>query len=125
MSAAVMGIMVINEELTSRELIEADHQTGRTFLGRRRAGRRSCKLPARLFVSGGKRPVDCTIVDESSMGARLQLVGARASDKRSGNQTPSEFWLHFPLEKAQVKCQRVWEHNDLVGVRFWSAIQPA
>ena len=69
--------------------------------------------------------MDCTIVDESSMGARLQLVGTRASDKRSGSQTPSEFWLHFPLEKAQVKCQRIWEHNDLVGVRFWSAIQPA
>ena len=121
----MMGIMIINEEATSHELIEADHQTGRNFLGRRRADRRSCKLPARLFVSGGKRPVDCTIVDESSMGARLQLARAPVTGKRSANLTPSEFWLHFPLEKAQVRCQRVWEHNDLVGVRFWSAIQPA
>lgn len=69
--------------------------------------------------------MDCTILDESSMGARLKLVSANAANNQSGNLTPSEFWLHFPLEKVQVKCQRVWEHNDLVGVRFWSAIQPA
>ena len=125
MPAKMMGVMAIDNETTSTELIEADHQTGRSFLGRRRAGRRLCKLPARLFVSGGKRPVDCTIVDESSMGARLKLAHANVSNKQSCSQTPTEFWLHFPLEKAQVKCQRVWEHNDLVGVRFWSAIQPA
>ena len=118
-------VKVINDETVSHELIEGGPDSKRGALGRRRAGRRSCRLPARLFVSGGMKPVDCTIVDESSMGARLKLACSKLTGKQDGNRMPQEFWLYFPLEKAQVKCRRVWEGNDYIGVRFWSAIQPA
>lgn len=120
-----MGVVVINDEDISPEMIEDGDDSARSILGRRRADRRSCRLPGRVYVLGGRNSVNCTVVDESSMGARLQLASTKVPSQQNADRVPSEFWLYFPLEKVRVKCQRVWENNNDVGVRFWSTMQPA
>ncbi len=107
------------------EVMELGRQTLAPGSERRRSYRRDCQLPAIIFIPGTSMAIPCTMVDESSSGARLRLSAARVERGRSQSYVPREFWVWMSVDRCRVKCEPVWENGNKVGVRFTSVIETA
>ena len=105
--------------------IQLGRKTLATSSERRRSNRRGCQLPAIIFIPGTSMAIPCTMVEESSSGARLRLSAARVKHGRGQSYVPREFWVWMSVDRCRVKCEPVWESNDKIGVRFTSVIETA
>jgi hypothetical protein len=78
------------------------------MMEQRQFGRRTAWKSAR-FLSADGTSADCTIVEVSDGGARLQLRGMEPSQ---------EFTLLIPEDDVAVRCAIIHRDKDQVGVRY-------
>jgi hypothetical protein len=78
------------------------------MMDQRQFGRRTTYKSAR-FISTDGTFANCTIVDVSDGGARLQLRGTEPSQ---------EFTLLIPEDDIAVRCGVIHREKDQVGVRY-------
>jgi hypothetical protein len=91
-----------------------DEETKRIFqmdTDRRKAVRRTVRLPAKIATGEGGVFRDCTLVDLSDLGARLAIDQA--------DNLPDEFAIFLPpYARPFRKCRLIWRKNEHIGVEF-------
>ena len=78
---------------------------------RRQEARQRCYRPAKIKLAAGARPCDCTVVDMSDGGVRLNVEGLNV---------PDEFVLLISNDrKVQEGAYKVvWRLGNELGARF-------
>jgi len=93
------------------QLLETLARAGRAFLERRRAMRHETRCPAWIEFDDDIAPRNCTLVDVSEGGARLELV--------TPEDLPPEFSLVLIEDASHVRrCRVAWRNGQEVGVRY-------
>ncbi len=84
-----------------------------TAVDRRKTPRRPLGLIGKLVVDGNL--LDCTIIDLSDGGARIELTADII--------LPASFYLRIPIEQPIAQAFLVWRSRRTIGVQFvarWS-----
>jgi len=80
------------------------------WIGRRQAVRQTCHMRAEMRFLDGRMPIECTVVDISATGARVELP--------DGFECPEDFDLFIPSRsETKIAKMRRQEHN-IAGVAF-------
>ncbi|MDF2117982.1 PilZ domain-containing protein [Roseiarcaceae bacterium H3SJ34-1] len=80
------------------------------WIGRRQAVRQTCHMRAEMRFLDGRVPIECTVIDISATGARVQLP--------DGFECPEDFDLFIP-SRSETKIAKMRRQEDNVaGVAF-------
>ena len=78
---------------------------------KRRSPRRQVRIPAKIQVGNEAPTHDCTVVDISEFGARIEMDAAM--------DAPNEFILTLtPRGFPYRRCQVMWRSERAIGVEF-------
>ena len=80
------------------------------FVERRKFERKPVKIGASAIMSNADATVDCTILDVSESGAKLEL--------RDVDIVPARFKLFVPESDYIHDCEVVWREGPHLGVKF-------
>ena len=80
------------------------------FVDRRKFGRKSVRIGARAIIANADATIDCTILDISESGARLELNNVDIITARFKLYVPDIDYIH--------NCEVVWRNTDQLGVKF-------
>lgn len=83
------------------------------------AKRSPSRLGAQILHPNLVGPMQCTIRDTSSTGARLEVLAVRGGNI-SRDSVPDRFTLFMPVDRLEVDCEVAWRQATLVGVRYVS-----
>lgn len=97
-------------------MAETGAQTGTEA---RWARRTPTRLGAQIQHATLAAPIQCTIRDTSSTGARLETSAQRGGNI-SRDRVPDQFTLFMPADRLEVDCEVMWRQGLLVGVRYTS-----
>lgn len=90
----------------------------------RRATRKSIRTLGEIVHQGAPHGQECTILDMSATGARLQLSAANRKAFSPVVEIPETFRLVIPRDNISVECRRAWRDRDIIGVSFTSTLRP-
>jgi DNA repair exonuclease SbcCD ATPase subunit len=80
------------------------------WIGRRQAVRQTCHMRAEMRFLDGRVPIECTVIDISASGARIELA--------EGFECPQDFDLFIP-SRSETKIAKMRRQEDNVaGVAF-------
>ncbi|WP_108882984.1 PilZ domain-containing protein [Anderseniella sp. Alg231-50] len=80
------------------------------FQERRRSPRRNVKIGANAVIANPEATIDCTILDFSESGAKLQMEDVDIITAR--------FKLFIPDVDHIYECEVVWRDGKYLGVKF-------
>ena len=67
---------------------------------------------------------DCTVLDMSGTGARLNLNNVVRKAFVPDVVVPEQFRLLIPRDNIGVDCRLAWRKDAMIGVAFLSAFKP-
>ena len=77
---------------------------------RRKSSRVAVRLGAKAFVANSEQSIECTILDISETGARLEL--------RDVDIIPSRLILYIPEVDCTYNCEVAWRKKEQCGLKF-------
>lgn len=87
----------------------------------RRSPRKKVCVAGLISMGDKSRRMECTIVDMSSTGARLQICPNLRMQKCKDGKLRDRIALFFDQLCTNVECVVIWENQHEVGVQFCSA----
>jgi hypothetical protein len=98
----------------------SDAPAGQAGQQKPREKRIPTQTPATLWRDGMNQPVDCTVRDKSSSGAKVEFGSGGSDDEIAefvvGDQVTLTF--NYPRERTSVACKVVWIAGMRCGLRF-------
>ncbi len=99
------------ERLALSDWLLATHGAGKMGPEKRTEVRRPLVEPARIESVDGSAARECTMIDVSPSGARLELA--------TSDPLPSRFFLTLACDRAHRRlCSPAWQTETRAGVRF-------
>ena len=96
--------------------LQALTRVAQTFHDQRRSQREYVQFPAWIDICNGAQPLDCTVLDVSEDGARIEgLFPARLPEK-----------LFLVLNKQGTRrrrCRMVWRRNQEIGLAYLGPLE--
>ena len=97
-------------------LIQTFARITQGYIEQRRSIRERVYFPAWIAISDGSHLCDCSFLDFSESGARIE-VSANAI-------LPNEFWLVLSKDGTRRRqCQMVWRSGTQVGLEYLGDVQ--
>lgn len=81
---------------------------------RRNSSRVAVRLGAAAFVSSSEKSVECTVLDISKTGARLELNDI--------DIIPSRLKLYIPEVDCIYDCEVAWRRKQQCGLKFINSV---
>lgn len=90
----------------------------------RRAPRKPTRTIGYIVSPELNAPVECTILDLSASGAKIQVAAAARKAFAVALELPDEFRIEMLRDRLEIECKLAWQKQDMAGVSFLSAFRP-
>ncbi len=97
-------------------LFQALARFKQSYIERRRSLRENVQFPAWIDIGDGSQPRNCTVLDVSDGGARIEIAFPA--------ELPKEFWLVLSRDRTRRRyCRRAWRSTTEIGVEYLGPLQ--
>jgi hypothetical protein len=90
----------------------------------RRAPRKTTRAIGYIVAPELNGAVECTLLDLSASGAKLQVAAAARKAFTAALVLPDEFRIEIPRDRLEIDCKLAWQKQEMAGVSFLSAFRP-
>jgi hypothetical protein len=90
----------------------------------RRAPRKTTRAIGYIVAPGLSSAVECTLLDLSASGAKIQVAAAQRKAFTAAFALPDEFRIEIPRDRLEIDCKLAWQKQEMAGVSFLSTFRP-